>query len=177
MSEFATVPVLEGSLVRLEHLAEDHAADLAFAAEEDRFSYGFTWVPRAHEVEDYIQTQLGRVEAGQMVALAQVGVDDGRAVGCTAYWDPRLWPGGTRLSAVEIGFSWLAASAQGTGINVESKLLLMRHAFEEWRVARVDLKTDARNQQSRRAIEGLGARFEGCSGTGRGRGRLEKGAS
>lgn len=155
------VPVLEGALVRLEPLTPRHSADLAAAAEEDRCSYGFTWVPRAGEVDGYIRSQLDRVEAGTMSAFAQVRISDGRAVGSTAYWNPRLCPDGTSLSAIEIGFTWLAASAQGTGLNTEAKLLLLRHAFEGWQVARVDLKTDARNQQSRRAIEGLGARFEG----------------
>jgi len=96
-----------------------------------------------------------------LVPFAQVRLSDGRAVGCTAYWDPRVWPGRSELSAVEIGFTWLAASAQGTGINVEAKFLLFEYAFEQLGVARVDLKTDARNDRSRRAIEGLGARFEG----------------
>ena len=41
------LPALQGRLVRLEPLAMDHAADLALAAEEDRITYGFTWVPRA----------------------------------------------------------------------------------------------------------------------------------
>jgi RimJ/RimL family protein N-acetyltransferase len=63
--------------------------------------------------------------------------------------------------AVEIGWTWLGPGARGTGINAESKLLLLTYAFETWRVARVDLKTDARNERSRRAIEGLGAQFEG----------------
>jgi RimJ/RimL family protein N-acetyltransferase len=82
-------------------------------------------------------------------------------VGCTAYWDPRYWPGRDDLRAIEIGFTWLSASAQGTGINTEAKLLLLSHAFDSLRVARVDIKTDARNVRSRRAIEALGATFEG----------------
>ncbi|SFO16229.1 hypothetical protein SAMN04487980_11012 [Streptomyces sp. cf124] len=53
------------------------------------------------------------------------------------------------------------ASTQGTGVNTEAKYLMFRHAFENWNVARVDLKTDARNGRSRAAIEGVGARFEG----------------
>jgi RimJ/RimL family protein N-acetyltransferase len=85
----------------------------------------------------------------------------GRAVGATAYWEPRSWLADDRLDAVEVGFTWLARSAQGTGVNAEAKLLLFRHAFEEWGVARVDLKTDARNSRSRAAIESVGARFEG----------------
>lgn len=65
------------------------------------------------------------------------------------------------MSAVEVGFTWLAGSAQGTGINTEATYLLFRHAFEAWDVARVDLKTDARNARSRAAIESVGARYEG----------------
>jgi RimJ/RimL family protein N-acetyltransferase len=154
------VPVLEGSLVRLEPLSQGHAPGLAAAAEEDRSSYGFTVVPRAAEVASYIETQLSRTSEG-LVPFAQLRVADGAAVGCTALWNPRTWPGRDELCAVEIGWTWLSASAQRTGINLESKLLLFTYAFETLGVARTDLKTDARNERSRRAIEGLGARFEG----------------
>ncbi|MET0275509.1 MAG: GNAT family protein, partial [Acidimicrobiia bacterium] len=61
----------------------------------------------------------------------------------------------------EIGSTWLAASAQATPVNTEAKLLLLRHAFDTWRVERVTFKTDARNERSRRAIERIGATFEG----------------
>ncbi len=154
-------PVLEGTLVRLEPLAHRHASDLAVAAEADRRSYGFTWVPRPEEVGGYIDAQLGRAATGRMAPYAQIQISSGRAVGATAYWDPRLWPRRGELCAIEIGFTWLAGSVQGTGINQEAKLLLFRHAFEQWRAVRVDLKTDARNMRSRAAIEALGARFEG----------------
>ncbi|MEU6853578.1 GNAT family protein [Actinacidiphila alni] len=154
-------PVLDGALVRLEPLGHRHAADLAVAGQEDRGSYGYTWVPGADEVARYIDTQLARAAAGKLAPYAQVDRRTGRAVGATAYWDPRLWPDGDRLCAIEVGFTWLAASAQGTGLNTEAKYLLFRHAFEEWEVARLDLKTDARNSRSRAAIESTGARFEG----------------
>ncbi|MFF4210941.1 GNAT family N-acetyltransferase [Streptomyces sp. NPDC001796] len=154
-------PVLEGTLVRLEPLEHRHAADLAVAAEEDRDTYAFTWVPRADEVGAYIDAQLGRAAAGRLAPYAQISLATGRAVGATAYWDPRSWRTEDRLDAIEVGVTWLARSAQGTGVNAESKLLLFRHAFEEWGVARVDLKTDARNDRSRAAIQSAGARFEG----------------
>lgn len=154
-------PALDGTLVRLEPLGHRHAADLAVAAEEDRASYGFTWVPTAAEVGGYVDAQLGRAAAGRLIPYAQVSKETGRAVGATSFWDPRPWPDGEGLCAVEVGFTWLAGSAQGTGVNSEAKLLLFRHAFEEWGVARVDLKTDARNARSRAAIEAVGARFEG----------------
>ncbi|MFF1400568.1 GNAT family N-acetyltransferase [Streptomyces sp. NPDC058287] len=154
-------PVLEGTLVRLEPLDHRHVADLAVAAEEDRSSYRFTWVPTAAEVEEYIEAQLARAAARKLIPYAQVERASGRAVGVTAYWDPRLWPTREGLCAVEVGFTWLAASAQGTGVNTEAKYLLFRHAFENWMVARLDLKADARNSRSRAAIESVGARFEG----------------
>ncbi|MFI5664215.1 GNAT family N-acetyltransferase [Streptomyces sp. NPDC051684] len=160
MRPWFDVPTLDGSLVSLEALSLDHAADLARSAEENRSSFDFTLVPRAEEVPGYLEAQFGRMAKG-LVPFAQIRRSDGRAVGCTAYWDPRRWPESGSLRAVEIGFTWLGASAQGCGINTEAKMLLMRYAFECLDVARVDLKTDARNKQSRKAIENLGATYEG----------------
>jgi RimJ/RimL family protein N-acetyltransferase len=154
-------PVLEGALVRLEPLEHRHAAELAVAAEEDRGTYAYTWVPRAHEIGDYVDAQLARAATGRLAPYAQISLASGRAVGATSYWEPRSWWSDDRLDAVEVGFTWLAGSAQGTGVNAEAKFLLFRHAFEEWGVSRVDLKTDARNSRSRAAIESVGAHFEG----------------
>ena len=152
------VPPLSGSLVRLEPLSVGHVPDLTEAAEESRAAYGFTWVPRAAEVGDYVREQR---ERSGLTPFAQIRLADGKAVGCTAYWDLRTWADSDRLRAIEVGFTWLAASAQGTGINAEAKLLLFTYAFETLGVVRVDLKTDARNERSRRAIAATGARFEG----------------
>ncbi|MCI3276616.1 GNAT family N-acetyltransferase [Streptomyces cylindrosporus] len=154
-------PLLQGRLVRLEPLTHRHEADLAVAAEENRGTYAFTWVPRADEVGEYVDAQLARAATGRLLPYAQVSNATGRAVGATSYWEPRCWLAEDRLDAVEVGFTWLGATAQGTGINAEAKLLLFRHAFEVWGVSRVDLKTDARNERSRAAIQSVGARFEG----------------
>lgn len=154
-------PVLEGALVRLEPLEHRHTAGLALAAEEDRGTYDFTWVPRAAEAGDYVDAQLARAATGRLAPYAQISLASGRVVGATSYWEPRSWRTDERLDAVEVGFTWLAGSAQGTGVNAEAKLLLFRHAFTQWGVSRVDLKTDARNSRSRAAIESVGARFEG----------------
>ena len=150
--------VLEGSLVRLEPLNADHVPGLMLAAEEDRSAYEWTTVPRAEEVADYVADALVR---DGMTPFAQIRVSDGAPVGCTALWNPRHWPDREDLAAVNIGWTWLAASAQRTGINAEAKLLLLTYAFEELGLVRVDIVTDERNQRSRQAIERLGARFEG----------------
>lgn len=161
MSLLPDMPVLRGDLVRLEPLADRHSGGLAAAAEEDRSAYAFTEVPRAFEVAAYLARHADLAASGQMAPFAQVRQADGQAVGCTSYWHPRYWPGRPDLYAIEIGWTWLAASAQRTGINTEAKLLLLGYAFDTLGLARVDLMTDARNDRSRRAIAGLGATFEG----------------
>jgi N-acetyltransferase len=158
----AHAPVLEGRLVRLEPLAPRHGADLAAAAEEDRGTFWFTSVPRGREAAAFIDTHLLAAKSAERVPFAQVRQCDGRAVGITAFMEPRYWSSRpSELFAIHIGHTWLAASAQRTGINTEAKFLLLEHAFETLRVGRVDLKTDARNERSRRAIERIGATFEG----------------
>jgi len=154
-------PLLAGEFVRLEPLERRHAPELARAAEENRSTYEFTWVPRAADIDHYLDLQLARAADGSIAPYAQISAATGRAVGTTAFCEPRAWLTPDHLDAVEVGHTWLAASAQGTGINAEAKLLLFRHAFEVWHVSRVDLKTDARNTRSRAAITAVGATFEG----------------
>ncbi|MET8540199.1 GNAT family protein [Kitasatospora sp. NPDC004799] len=154
-------PLLEGEFLRLEPLERGHAAGLAAAAEEDRSGYTYTWVPSADGVDAYIDAQFARREAGLLAPYVQVDRASGRVVGATALWNPRRLPEDGSLFAIEVGFTWLAASAQGTGLNTEAKYLLFRHAFEERGVGRVDLTTDARNGRSRAAIAKAGATFEG----------------
>ena len=155
-------PTLDGRLVRLEPLTRDHVDDLVAAAGENRDSYGFTFVPNGRRaVEVYVAALIDEGRIGESVPFAQVRAGDGRAVGCTRYLTIRRDTGSGRLYAVEVGGTWLAPSAQRTGINAEAKLLLFTHAFDVWEVVRVDLKTDARNERSRAAIAAVGARFEG----------------
>lgn len=160
--------VLRGPTVTLRPLSTGDAAALATAAAESRAVYRFTRVPDG--VEDarrYIETALAERAAGRRLPF--VILWQGRVVGSTSYLDLQhwRWPAGSPLQriddpdAVEIGATWLAASAQRTRCNTEAKALLLSQAFDVWRVHRVALKTDARNDQSRRAIERLGAVFEG----------------
>jgi RimJ/RimL family protein N-acetyltransferase len=154
-------PTLTGTLVRLEPLRDAHITDLELAASEDRATYGFTAVPAPGAVASTVAQIHEEAAAGARVPFAQVRVADERAVGMTAYLNLRFRDAHEEPYAVEIGSTWLAASVQRTGVNVEAKLLLLGHAFEAWRVERVDFKTDARNERSRTAIAALGATFEG----------------
>jgi RimJ/RimL family protein N-acetyltransferase len=80
----------------------------------------------------------------------------GRAVGMTTYM--HIDAGTPRL---EIGSTWLAIAHQGTGVNAAMKLLLLERAFEVLNCVAVELRTHARNRQSRDAIERLGAKLDG----------------
>jgi len=160
--------VLSGPTVTLRSLAETDAAALATAAAESREQYVYTRVPDGEEdARGYIATALGDRATGRRLPLAIVW--QGRIVGSTSYLDLQHWrwpPGSPHQRAgdpdvVEIGATWLSASAQRTRCNTEAKRLMLSHAFDVWRVHRVALKTDERNAKSRRAIERLGARFEG----------------
>jgi N-acetyltransferase len=160
---------LEGAHVVLRALRPDDANALAFAAAESREHYRYNPVPDGlAEAQAYIARALAQRVAGERHPFAIVW--RGRIVGTTSYSDYQPWawpPAGAALQrhsapdAVEVGYTWLAASAQRTGCNTEAKLLLIRHAFEVWRVHRVCLRTDQRNARSRAAIERLGAQYEG----------------
>ena len=152
----------------LRQLELDDADALAAAAAESRESFGFTPVPEGVAgAVAYVKRALRAREAGERYAFAVLW--RGRVVGSTSYYDykPWEWPEGAALrrsdrpDAVEIGHTWLAASAQRTSCNTEAKLALLTHAFETWAVHRVSLRTDARNERSRNAIARIGAKFEG----------------
>jgi RimJ/RimL family protein N-acetyltransferase len=132
------------------------------ASSEDRSAYGFTTVPNGpDEMRSYVEQAIVDRAAGEGVPFAQVDMASGRVVGTTRFTNLRRDEISSQLYAVEIGWTWLAASAQRTGINVEAKLLLIGYAFQVFGVGRVDLKTDSRNLRSQKAIGALGATFEG----------------
>ncbi|MDH4104052.1 MAG: GNAT family N-acetyltransferase [Thermoleophilia bacterium] len=149
-------PTLEGRIVRLEPLAPEHEDGLWLASRDPAT---WRWLnivqPRTRsEWSAYIVQARNAAEAGTEMPL--VTVCSKEVVGSTRFLTLRPEHG-----SVEIGWTWLHPSAWGTGVNIEAKLLQMRHAFEVWGCRRVELKTDAKNERSRRALEALGATFEG----------------
>jgi N-acetyltransferase len=165
---------LHGRFVRLEPLARDHGPALAAAAAVDRSTFAYTWVPDGEDgAAAYVDDALAEEAAGNHLPFAVVRLDGPRhdeVVGSTRFIDTAPWrwapayPERQRTGVpdtVEIGHTWLGASAQRTVVNTEAKLLLLTHAFETWGVYRVRLKTDARNDRSRAAISRLGAQLDG----------------
>ncbi|HET7590533.1 MAG TPA: GNAT family protein [Solirubrobacterales bacterium] len=149
--------LLEGSLVRLEPLTEAHRERLRSVAIHSEI---WQWIDRrvTETEEGFDQWFDGRLLARKMgdehgfVTLSA----DGDPLGSSSYLAPRPLHDG-----VEIGNTWLTPSAWRTGANVEAKLLMLGFAFEVLGCMRVELKTDARNERSRGAMEALPAKFEG----------------
>lgn len=149
--------ILEGRLVRLEPLLLAHEEALIAAAEDgDLWKSKVTIVPTRAEMGDYLRAALKQQDEGRELPFVIVRKSSGEIAGTT-----RFYFIDRENRTLEIGYTWLAASAQRTGINTEAKLLLLTHAFEELRCIRVSLVTDVLNQQSRAAILRLGATEEG----------------
>ena len=148
---------LRGELVALEPLALAHTDELWPAAEPAQlWEVTSSRVSTKAELERYVRDALDAAAAGRALPFVTRLVSTGQVVGSTRFaaYEPAH-------ARVEIGWTFLHPSVHGTGANVEAKLLQFRQAFEVWGLERVELKTDALNQRSQRAMERLGLVREG----------------
>ena len=148
---------MAGRVVRMEPLEVRHAADLAAAADWELFR--FTPQAPAELTAGAFAQQISKLNArGDVVALAVVLNDTGRAIGRSTYMEVQAEHRG-----VEIGRTWIGRAWHGTVVNPEMKFLMLRHAFERLAppAARVQLTTAGTNTHSQHAIAKLGAVREG----------------
>jgi N-acetyltransferase len=160
---------LSGKSVVLRPLSRNDMQAMRALAAGPRGTFEWAFVPTPDQVPQYVDGAVALMERRTALVFA-ICTPAGELAGCTRLFDLQRWewlpgkdprPGQDVLDAAEIGYTWLAESAQRTPVNTEAKLLLLRHAFQTWRCYRVTLKTDERNTRSRRAIERLGAHFDG----------------
>jgi RimJ/RimL family protein N-acetyltransferase len=157
-TEMTVAPVtLEGRHVRLEPLSQAHHAGLSTVGLDQEL---WRWIPAPvrtpEEMSAYIATALDEQSRGVSLPFALIEKSSGRAIGCTRYGNIDR-----THHRVEIGWTWVAPAWQRTGVNTETKYLLLRYAFEALGCMRVELKTDSLNEKSRAAILRIGAREEG----------------
>lgn len=146
-----------GNFVTLVPLSQDHATDLAEAATDGEVhKLWYTNVPHPKSVPAEIDRRLGLQKDGSMLPFAILGKQSGKAVGMTSFMNIDALN-----KRVEIGSTWYRKKVQRSPFNTECKLLLLRHAFEEIGCIAVELRTHFMNQQSRKAIERLGAKLDG----------------
>jgi RimJ/RimL family protein N-acetyltransferase len=148
---------LEGQHVRLEPLKAHHVEPLLKAARDPKI-WQFTTVVMntVADIQKYVETALDWQNAGTAVPFVTMERGSHRVIGSTRFAnidrDHRR---------AEIGWTWLSPEYWRTPINTEAKYLMLRHAFEQWKCVRVELKTNAKNARSRAAILRIGAKEEG----------------
>jgi len=151
--------VLEGRFVRLEPLRSEHEA-LLWEAAKDSLEDIFRWMPLsmqdARDFHAFMERAAFEEREGQSVVFATLERTSGKVVGSTRFMNIDR-----ANRRVEIGWTWIAPAWQRTAINTEAKYMMLRHAFEQWKCVRVELKTDALNERSRAAILRIGAKEEG----------------
>ncbi len=143
--------------MRLEPLTRSHVPSLEEVVRDgELWKLPHTLIPDPSGVAAYIDAAIAAQVAGRELPFIIFSRSHGRYVGTTRFRNIDVVH-----RRVEIGATWLAAKAQRTAVNTESKLLLLTHAFDCWKCRRVEFIADALNSRSRAAIERLGAKLEG----------------
>ncbi|MFC7861992.1 GNAT family N-acetyltransferase [Arthrobacter koreensis] len=154
---FSIPVVLEGSTVRLEPMSPEHVPELTDAVRDGQlWNLWYTRIPAPDAMAAEVESRLQQQAAGSMAPWAIRRLDTGALCGMTTYMNIKA-----EHRRVEIGSTWLAASAQRTSINAEAKYLLLSRAFEDLDCIAVEFRTHWHNHASRAAIARLGAKQDG----------------
>lgn len=158
---FALTP-LYGRLVTLKALGVEHAEGVHAALWADDAGHEvYRWLGQPppgtiEQARDTIYAALAQRARGERFPYVQLDARTGEIIGTTSYYEVA-----PAARAIAIGHTWLGRRWWRTGHNTESKLLMLRHAFDTLGAARVVWHTDMLNERSRAAISRLGAQFEG----------------
>jgi len=157
MSGFVEPVTLTGQRwVALEPLAREHIPEIAEAAADGELgSLWFTSAPKPEAVEQWVDMRLASQQPDEGLTFVVRNLD-GVLIGSSSYLN--VDAANRRL---EIGYTWYVSSARRSGVNSETKLLMLGHAFDELSCVAVEFRTHFFNSTSRAAIERLGAKLDG----------------
>ena len=148
---------LQGRYVVLEPLRTEHVDELFPAAgEQEIWTFMSMKVQSRDDLARWISRRVEAAAYGTALAFIQRDAKTGEAFGSTSLFEIDL-----SNRRAEIGHTWIDASHRRTAVNTEAKLLILSHAFEGLSLLRVQIKTAPENLRSRKAIERLGAKYEG----------------
>jgi RimJ/RimL family protein N-acetyltransferase len=158
MSRFVqSLPLSGPRWVSLEPLSRNHIPEIAAAAADgDVGALWFTAAPSPDTAAAWVDQMTALQETDEGVTYVIRRRTDGAVVGSSSF---------VHVDAVnrrlEIGYTWYSGSAQRTGVNTETKLVMLSHAFDDLGCVAVEFRTHFFNQASRAAIERLGAKLDG----------------
>ena len=142
--------------VTLEPLTREHIPEISAVADDGELGrLWFTSAPKAKVAEQWVDMRLAVQTPDTGLTFVVRGLD-GTLMGSSSYLN--VDPHNRRL---EIGNTWYVASARLSGVNSETKLLMLGHAFDVLRCVAVEFRTHFFNFASRTAIERLGAKLDG----------------
>jgi RimJ/RimL family protein N-acetyltransferase len=156
MSRFVEPVTLTGAQwVSLEPLRDSHVPEITAAA-ADVGELWFTSAPSPDNAAAWVSRMQAMQAADEGVTYVIRQRSDGAVVGSSS-----LFHVDAANRRLEIGHTWHSASARRTGVNTETKLVLLSHAFDQLGCVAVEFRTHFFNQVSRAAIERLGAKLDG----------------
>jgi N-acetyltransferase len=149
---------LEGNRSLLVPLEAKHIDELyVYGKDESLWThYTFREMKTYERFRDFIMSSLDAMENANEFTFCIIDKQTNKPVGTTSFLDIQPTSG-----SLEIGRTWLAKHLHGSGFNAENKYLLLEHCFETMGLVRVFFKTDSNNIRSQKAMEKIGAKFEG----------------
>jgi RimJ/RimL family protein N-acetyltransferase len=149
---------LSGSLVTVAPLEQSDLPELhAAIGRPEVFAGGWGGGPAGFRADygEWVEFVRGYLRWGSELVYGVRRASSGALVGTTTLEVLDL-----RNESAHIGWTAYAPEVWGAGVNAETKLLVLGHAFAHG-FGRVQLQADVRNERSRAAILRLGATFEG----------------
>lgn len=148
--------ILENNFVRLEPLAERHREPLR-AAGDDPDLWRFAVINQhGADFDAWMDDRLEAAARGPDLTFTVIDKGTGAVAGSSSYLAVVL-----AHKRLEIGWTWYAKRFWAGAVNPSCKRLLMGHGFDSLGLNRLELKLDATNQRSWKAVERLGAKYEG----------------
>ncbi len=157
MIDWSNEIIIEGEKTKLIPLKMEHKEELMEAAKDGNlWELWYTSVPSLDGADTYIQSAIDQYNNKSSIPFAVIDKSSNTIIGSTRYCNIDH-----QNNRLEIGYTWYAKSFQRTGINTECKYLLIKNAFEVFKVIAVEFRTHWHNHPSRKAILRLGAKQDG----------------
>lgn len=152
-----TAPYLENEQVRLSLLdLSNYKHLIPIAQEKDLVYYSPSDIATPETLKEYVQTAVDGYYHKTTIPFI---IYDKQV---------KAYAGSTRFANIdrhnkklEIGWTWIGRTFQGSGLNNHMKFLMLRYAFETLEFDKVQFRVDERNTRSRKAIEKIGGKLEG----------------